>query len=275
MFLGNILRRRHRIKLRIWLFTFLISLSILTALVLIIEWKTLTFVKTDYRELIKKNDENKSRISELESSLAANEGQIKEYTNELSTLMSEKNTYKLIHDKLKAEMFYNAFASKIVDNLFTAKGSRKPYSRDIVRVIRYAYTLDYKKFDDKFGPINLISLAYAESNFDPYDIGEHGEISMFQLLDAKSACKSIGIKYDKKELCKIENSCKAAAVHLYNKARTSRSFKDTIIAYNGMVRDKISGNIKENYYNYFMEKQENIRRMKDLADNELKSLEVK
>jgi hypothetical protein len=101
---------------------------------------------------------------------------------------------------------------------------------------------------EPFTYVDMLTLAWVESNYDPKCVGTHGEQGVWQILAWKDYLKQLKAKNPQD----IETNCKMATMELGEKYKWKGNFRDSIIAYNGwVVKD---GTVMQTYYDNFSKK---------------------
>lgn len=109
------------------------------------------------------------------------------------------------------------------------KHNNHPKLDDIIKIIEESETLEQDCIPKVFKKEDYISLAYIESAFDPYSVGNDKEMGTWQVLEWKSLMAKFGgtnpfeIEVNGKMMCEV----------LRWKYKEHPSYKETIARYNG------------------------------------------
>jgi soluble lytic murein transglycosylase-like protein len=162
---------------------------------------------------------------------------------------------------LEKDKYYNTLAGAIVE--YYAGQKQSVSFVDIKTTLKLLDALVPTYFQNhEFKPEDFIALAVIESSFDKYSIGKRGERGMFQILNWKQALLDIddplANPFDIK--INIRMSCQV----LKQKYIERKTYKDSIIAYNGYVLDS-QGQVIEKYWKSFLQAQKLIKELKERA----------
>lgn len=97
----------------------------------------------------------------------------------------------------------------------------------------------------QFGRQDFIAFAMVESNFHQYEKGKFGEVGIFQVMP-------VNISKNIKNPFSVDSNTKLAMKVLQEKMREHKSYKKSIIAYNGLVYRH--GKLSEKYWDLFKNK---------------------
>lgn len=115
--------------------------------------------------------------------------------------------------------------------------------------------------DNEFKVDDFLALAILESHFDKRCVGKHGERGMFQILDWKGALEEIndplGDAFD------IGTNIRMSCLVLKHKYEERKTYKDSIIAYNGYIIQ--DGKVVEKYWTNFISAQKLVNKIKERA----------
>ena len=98
----------------------------------------------------------------------------------------------------------------------------------------------------QFNREDFITLAIIESDCNQFEVGENGELGVFQIM--RENCEDQKVTESQFD---IGVNTQMAMIVLRGKYREYHSYRFALIAYNGLVRSKITGKIEMKYWNRF------------------------
>jgi len=162
--------------------------------------------------------------------------------------------------KLSRENAYNNLAGSFVEYYADQKASASFI--DIKTTIKLLNKIVPEYFkDNEFKVDDFLALAILESHFNKRCVGTRGERGMFQILDWKGALEEIndplGDAFD------IGTNIRMSCLVLKHKYEERKTYKDSIIAYNGYIIQ--DGKVVEKYWHNFTSAQKLVNKIKERA----------
>ena len=160
--------------------------------------------------------------------------------------------YQIQIEKFEKEIKYNADASKLTDYCYkSGHATRHSVVKTVLRAIDM-YLPKYFK-EGPFTREDFMALALTEtSNFNQYTVGTSGEKGIFQVMP--DMCKARGVRMNHFD---IYVNTELSMFVMNEKFKRHKDYRDSIIAYNGFIKDK-HGRVIDKYWKRFIKYRQEV-----------------